>query len=132
MHFADEDLREGRAGAGAVPHLLAQRRILRNIELRIRSILARQQRLGGAAIAAARAGVDVDRDHVGPVFTNTSIIWGLCGGPQPARTPARRPAPPWRAAAPGRRRRWWRPTSGHRRPAPRGGPESRGLFQVKL
>src|ERR1700689_2261403 len=60
MGFADENLRKGRAGAGAIPHLLTKRRIGGDIVLGERGFFARQQRFGGAAIAAARTGVDFD------------------------------------------------------------------------
>src|ERR1700686_5095176 len=65
MGLADENLRNGRAGAGAVPHLLAKRRVAGDVEFGERGFFARQQRLGGAAIAAARTGVDFDGS--GPV-----------------------------------------------------------------
>src|SRR5450755_3254816 len=60
MGLTDEDLRKGRAGAGAIPHLLAKRRVGGDIVFGERGFFARQQRFGGAAIAAARTGVDFD------------------------------------------------------------------------
>src|SRR5882724_11161368 len=60
MDFADEDLRKGRTGTGAIPHLLTTPRIGGNIVLGERGFFARQQRLGGAAVTAARAGIDFD------------------------------------------------------------------------
>src|ERR1700738_880025 len=54
MGLADENLRESRARAGAIQHLLTERRGGE------RGFFARQQRLGGAAITAARTGVDFD------------------------------------------------------------------------
>src|SRR5260370_41943808 len=65
MGLADENLRKGRAGAGAIPHFLTMHRVGGDIVLGERGFFARQQRLGGAAIAAARTGVDFDRSgHV--------------------------------------------------------------------
>src|SRR3984957_18481343 len=69
MGFADENLRKSRAGAGAIPHLLTQCRVGGDVEFVERGLLARQQRLGGAAIAAARTGVDF----------NSSGHGALCG-----------------------------------------------------
>src|ERR1700737_4140308 len=60
MDLADENLRKGRAGAGAIPHLLTQRRVDSHVEFGEHGFFARQQRLGGAAIAAPRTGVDFD------------------------------------------------------------------------
>src|ERR1700687_5984123 len=60
MALADENLREGRAGAGAFPPFLAKRRVGGDLVLGERGFFARQQRLGGAAIAAPRTGVDFD------------------------------------------------------------------------
>src|SRR4051794_30705183 len=86
MDVADENLREGRAGAGAIPHLLTQGRILGDIELGERGALARQQRLGGGAIAAARAGIDLDSCHVGPVFELPIYMGALWGSTTRANT----------------------------------------------
>src|SRR5664280_2249093 len=124
MGFADENLRKGRARAGAIPHLLTKRRIGGDVEFSERRLLARQKRLGGAAIAAARTGIDLDGSGHVALSRRCPIIWWLYGRPQPGRTPARRRKRPWRAAAPARRRRPWRRWSEHRRPGPRGGPES--------
>src|SRR5258708_5093013 len=105
MDRADENLRKGRARAGAIPHLLTKRRVDGDVEFGERGLFARQQRLGGAAIAAARTGVDFDgTGHVALCFAKIPTIWGLYGCPQPGRTPARRLEPPWRATAPARRR----------------------------
>src|SRR5712671_7320612 len=69
MDFANENLRKGRTGAGAVPHLFTQRRINGGVEFRERGFFARQQRFGGAAIAAAGTGVDFDGSgHVALCF----------------------------------------------------------------
>src|ERR1017187_8632145 len=66
MGRADENLRKGRARAGAIPHFLTKCRVGGDIVLGERGFFARQQRLGGAAIAAARTGVDFDGSgHVG-------------------------------------------------------------------
>src|SRR5258708_687595 len=121
MEFADENLRKSRARAGAIPHLLAERRVNGDVEFRERGLFARQQRFGGAAIAAARTGVDFDgsgRVALGD-DTDFTIIWEFCGYPQPARTPARRRMRLWRAAAPARTRQRWRPRPG---PRPSGPP----------
>src|SRR5438046_1856911 len=55
MDFVDEDLRKGRTGTGAIPHLLTTPRIGGDIVFGERGFFARQQRLGGAAITAAGA-----------------------------------------------------------------------------
>src|SRR6202023_341507 len=60
MNLADENLRKGRAGTGAIPHLLAKRGVDGDVMFGERGFFARQQRFGGAAIAAAGAGVDFD------------------------------------------------------------------------
>src|ERR1700730_7974398 len=60
MGLADENLRESRARARAIPHLLTERRVGGDVEFGERGFFARQQRLGGAAITAARTGVDFD------------------------------------------------------------------------
>src|SRR5260370_34143462 len=60
MDLADENLRIGRARAGTIPHLFTKRRILGDVELDEGGFFARQQRLGGAAIAAARTGEEFD------------------------------------------------------------------------
>src|SRR5580704_19511931 len=105
MGFADENLREGRAGTGAIPHLLPKRRVGGDVEFGERGLLARQQRLGGAAIAAARTGIDFDSSgHGRSLGRKVRIIWGIYGYPQPGRTPARRQKRPWRATMPARRR----------------------------
>src|ERR1700730_15270772 len=69
MDFADENLRESRAQAGAIPHFLAKRRVSGDIVLGERGFFARQQRFGGTAITAARTGVDFDSSgHVALYF----------------------------------------------------------------
>src|SRR6202048_3776829 len=69
MGLADENLRKGRARAGAIPHLLTKRRIGGDIVFGERGFFARQQRFGGTAIAAARTGVDFDGSgHVALCF----------------------------------------------------------------
>src|SRR5258705_8181897 len=60
MGLADEDLWKRGARADAIPHLLTKRRIGSDIVFGERGFFPRQQRFGSAAIAAARAGVDLD------------------------------------------------------------------------
>src|SRR5260370_19609998 len=60
MGLGDENLRKSRARAGAIPHPLTKRRIGSDIVFGEGGFFARQQRFGGAAIAAARAGIDFD------------------------------------------------------------------------
>src|ERR1700739_108826 len=84
MGFADENLREGRAGAGAIPHLLTPCRVGGDVEFGECGLLARQQRLGGVAIAAARTGIDFDgsghealcrtgtEDYMGDLWVSTT------------------------------------------------------------
>src|SRR5579872_5385678 len=99
MGVADENLRKGRTGAGTVIHLLAQARIGGDAKFGVAGVLARQQRLGGAAVAAARTGIDFDRGGHDALSrapdsrllsNKPRIIWGFAGRPQPAQTPARR------------------------------------------
>src|SRR5260370_18540678 len=80
----EQNLGKGRGGAGAIPHLLTKRRIGRYIVFGERGFFARQQRFGGAAIAAARTGVDFDGsghvalcfgilpDNMGPLWVSTT------------------------------------------------------------
>src|SRR5262249_23243521 len=60
MHLADENLRKRRVGAGTIVHRLSDLRVFARIVLGECSLFAIQQRLGGAAIAAARTGIDFD------------------------------------------------------------------------
>src|SRR5947209_404825 len=121
MGVADKYLREGRTHARAIPHLLPQRRVLCHVVFGERRLLARQQGFRSRAVTAAGAGVDFDGSgHLARLVVNKRIIWELWGCPQPGRTPARQPAPPWRAAAPARTRPTSPPRSAHRRSAPRG------------
>src|SRR6202165_3092080 len=77
MDLADENLRKGRARAGAIPHLLTKRRVGGDVELGEVGFFARQQRLGGAAIAAARTGVDFDDSgHVALCFARLPDYMG--------------------------------------------------------
>src|SRR5437588_12181421 len=63
MGCADEDLRKRRAAAGTIVHLFAKSGIGRHAQFGERDFLARQQRFGGAAIAAAGAGIDFNGGH---------------------------------------------------------------------
>src|SRR5712664_620973 len=77
MRLADKNLRKGRARAGAIPHLLTMRRVDSDVEFGEHGFFARQQRLGGAAIAAARAGVDFDGSgHVALCFAKIPDYMG--------------------------------------------------------
>src|SRR5436305_12641835 len=71
MGCADEDLRKRRAGAGTLVHLLAIGGIGGHAQFGERGVLARQQRFGRRAIAAARAGVDFNGGHGALWFANS-------------------------------------------------------------
>src|SRR5690242_10792976 len=60
MGSADPDLREGRALAGAVVHLLTPGRVLGDVELREGRLLPGQKGPRGGTIAATRPRVDLD------------------------------------------------------------------------
>src|SRR5689334_5227697 len=84
MDMADENLRKSRTRSGTIPHFLAKRRIDSNIALAERGLFACQQRFGGAAVTAARAGVNFDgsghvaltsrriRDYMGALWVSTT------------------------------------------------------------
>src|SRR5215475_4377648 len=93
MDATDIDLRERHPGPGAIIHLLANRRVLAVVVFGESGLFASQQRLGGAAIAAARTGIDFDGGRHGALgfCEYARIIWELWGYPQPGQRPARRP-----------------------------------------
>src|ERR1700759_3005373 len=82
MDAIDVDLRKGDALAGAVVHLLAYRRILAVVVFGESGLFASQQRFGGAAIAAARTGVDFDvsRHFALGLFANERRLYGSFRG----------------------------------------------------
>src|SRR6478609_9578087 len=79
MGLADEDLRED-SGARAFEHLLAKCRVLGDVELGKRGLFARQQRFGGAAITAPRAGVDFDGGGHDALALEAFELYGSFGG----------------------------------------------------
>src|SRR5262249_40295817 len=79
MRLANPNLWKGRAGAYAVVHLLAHRRILARVIFGERGFLAVQKRFGRTAIAAARPCIDFNGSHLALALTNKGGLYGSSG-----------------------------------------------------
>jgi len=117
VNGANEDLRRRHASVRALDHFVASLPVAADIDLAVGRAFALQQSLGGVAIRAITGRIDLDGRHSISALSDLSI-WDFAPAPQPARIPAHRPVQRPPAIMCGCRRRPWRRTSAHRRPAP--------------